>query len=146
MRDWCSTGVQFAIHRCFHRTASLMAQNDEKRRVQVGARILHAAHDLRRNHVSGYSNDKQFAEIGIENQFGWNARIATTENGRVRLLPSRQIGKSLLADGRKTCAALKKSIVTFDKPLQCLISGNDGLLKMIGGHYVLVTLSGIDNS
>ena len=81
-----------------------------------------------------------------KNQFGWNARIAAPENGRVRLLPSRQIGESLFADRGKTRASLTKSVVTFDKPLHCLISGNGGplSLKRIGRHYV--SLSGIDNS
>ena len=77
------------------------------------------------------------AEVSVENQLRWNARIATPENGRKRLLPSRQVGESLLADGGKTRAASTKSVVTFDKPLHCLIGGNDGLLKMIGGQCVL---------
>jgi hypothetical protein len=132
-------GIEFAFHRGFHRAASLMAQDHEERRVQVGARILHAAHNLRRNHVSGDSNDEQLAEIGIENQFGWYARIATAENGRERLLASRQVGKSLLADGWKTGAPLKESVVTLDKPPHCLVGGNDVLLKMTGGHSALVT-------
>jgi hypothetical protein len=130
-------GIQFAAYRCFHCAASFMAQNQEKRRLKVAARILHAAHDLRRNDVSGDANDEQFAEIGIEDQFGRNARIATSDYGRVRSLPARQIGESLFADGGKARFALTKPVVTFDKPLQCLIGGNVGLLKMIGGHYVL---------
>src|SRR6185436_13835328 len=52
-------GIQFTAYRCFHRAASFMAQNQEKRRLKVAARILHAAHDLRRNDVSGYTNDEE---------------------------------------------------------------------------------------
>ena len=38
MRGPVLDGVQFALHRCLDRTASLMAQNDEKWRVQFSAR------------------------------------------------------------------------------------------------------------
>src|SRR5580704_7674036 len=126
-------GIELALHRRFHRTASLMAQDHEERRVQVGARILHAAHDLGRNDVSGDSNDEQLAEIGVENQFGWYARIAAAKNGRVRLLPSRQVGESLLADGGETGATLKKSVVTLGEALQGFVGGDGGLMR-VGGH------------
>jgi hypothetical protein len=52
-------------------------------------------------------------------------------------LPSRQIGERFFADCGKTRFALAKSVVSFEKPLNCLIGGNAGLLKMVGGHDVL---------
>ena len=137
MRERYSMSSSLLLDRGFDGTASLVAEHDEKRRVQVGARILHAAHDLRRNHVSGDTNDEELAEIGIEDQFGRNARIAASENGRVGLLPFREIGERLFADGGKARFALTKSGVSFEEPLQCLIGGHDGLLKMMGGHVVL---------
>ena len=101
-------GVQFAVQCRLYRAASLMAENYKKRSVQVSARILHAAHDLRGNDVARNANDEQFTEIGVKYQFRWNAGITASEYGRVRLLTSGQVRESLLADSGKARSALKK--------------------------------------
>ena len=102
-----------------------MAENYKKRGVQVGARILHAAHDLWRNDIARNANDEQFTEIGVKYQFRWDAGIATPEDGGVGLLASGQVREGLLADGGETRSALKKPLITLGNPSRCFIGGDD---------------------
>ena len=70
-----------------------MPEHHKQRRAQVGACVLEAAGDFRRQNVTGYPNDEEFAEDRVEDQLGWDARVGTTEYCREWLLALGETGK-----------------------------------------------------
>ncbi len=123
--------VQFAAKSRFHCPASLMSQNHKNRRVKVGASVLQTPHHFTRDEIARHSHNEQVAKVGIENQLGWNARIATAQNRGIRSLSFRQISQGLFADRRKSRLTPKETFVPIDQPLQCLVSGKDCLFHAL---------------
>ena len=82
-----------ARQRSLDRSAALMPEHHEQRRAQVGAGVLEAAGDFRRQNVTSHPNDEEFAEDSVEDQLGWDARVGTTEYCREWLLALGETGK-----------------------------------------------------
>jgi hypothetical protein len=49
----------------------------------MNARILQAAGDFRRQHITGDTHDEELSQSGSEQQLRGNPRIAATENHRM---------------------------------------------------------------
>ena len=106
------------------RAAAAVTEHHEERSLQVHAGVLQRAHDLRGDHVAGHADDEQLAEAGVEDELRRDARVAAAEDGRVRLLSLRQVGKNLFLHGRKARFAAHEPLVPLDEPRQRLISGH----------------------
>ena len=52
------------------RAAIRVAEDDKERRFQVATGVLQAPCDFRRHDISGYADDEQLAEAGVEDQLG----------------------------------------------------------------------------
>jgi hypothetical protein len=98
-----------------------VSQNNKQGRVQVCASVLKTAHDFRGDHVSGDANDEELAEVGIEDQFGRDARIAAAEDSGVGALLAGKVGQSLFADGGEVRLSSEKALVASDKFIQRLV-------------------------
>ncbi len=82
------------------------------------SRILQASHHLGGNHIPGNAHDEQLAKIGIEDQLGWNSRVAASQDCCEWILAFRQIGQSLFANCRKPGLAPKEPLIAVLEPLQ----------------------------
>ena len=77
--------------------------------------VLQAAHDFRRDDIAGDANDEELAKVGVEKELGGNPRVAATEDGRVRMLSSGEIGECLFANGGEASFSTKKALAAFDE-------------------------------
>ena len=87
------------VDRCGDCAAICVAEDDEERRLQMAARVLQAPYDFRRYHISRDPDDEQVTKAGIEDQLGWHAGVAATENGGIRMLALKEICEDLLLHG-----------------------------------------------
>ena len=69
-------------------------------------------------------------ESGVEHELRRHARIAATQDRRVRLLPFCQVGENLLLHGWEARLAANEPRVAFDEPGQRLISRHDRGLEI----------------
>jgi len=100
-----------------------VTEDDEERRAQDRARVLHRAHDLGRDHVPGDANDEQLAEPRVEKQLDGHARIAAAEDRRVGLLPGRELLQDLFPHRREPGLAAEEAFVPGYEPRERLLCG-----------------------
>ena len=131
--------AQPRVDGCGYSAAVRVAEHDEKGRVQMAARILQAACDFRRQHISRYADDEQLTESGIENQLCWHARITATQNRRVGTLPLDEISEDLLLHRRKCRRACDKSRVALFQPLEGVVGRGSG----IGNRAHVINVVGV---
>jgi len=119
-------GVELVIEGSLDGAASGMTENDKERRVEMGAGVLDAGHDFGGDNIAGDADDEEFAEIGIEDQFGRNTGIAATEDGGEGFLALGESSESFLAYGRKAGLAGNETLVASGESAQRLLSGCHG--------------------
>src|SRR6478736_5350712 len=105
------------------RPATLVAKDHEQRRPQMQTCILQRAGDFRRENVARDADDEQFAQPSIENPLGRHARVAATQDRRVRALRLGELGEGFSAEDGFASLAPDKSLIPIDEPLQRLIGG-----------------------
>ena len=109
--------------RGIHCPASLVAHDDEKRRVQVQARVLQRTHDRGPEHVASHANDEEFPERCVEHEFGRDAAVAASQQRRVGMLPFREVCEDFLLDGWEARKAIDETLVALFEALERLFRG-----------------------
>ena len=118
------SSVELVLHGGFDGTATFVTEHEKERRAQMSARVLEASLHLGRHHVSSNADDEEFAKVSIEDQFGWNTGVATSQDGGEGMLSFGEIGECLFANGRKVRFASNKTLIAGDQSLKCLIGLN----------------------
>ena len=88
MHEDCEAGRRRLawLHRCFHRSAILVAEDDDEFRVAVGDRVFDARQFEISRYVSRHANHEELIERAIENQLGRNAAVGARQNRDGRIL------------------------------------------------------------
>src|SRR5262245_44761858 len=105
------------------RSAALVAEDHEQRRLQVRAGVLQRAGDLLAQHVAGDADDEELAQARVEDPFGRHARVAAAEDGRPGLLAPGEVGEGLAAEGGGARLTPEEALVSVDEALQGLLGG-----------------------
>src|SRR5262245_44222663 len=80
----------------FHRAAAAVAENHNKRHLELGDRIFDAPFHYRArsaDHIAGNANHEQVTNALVEEDFWRNARIGTAEDGGLGTLAFGQRGE-----------------------------------------------------
>ena len=87
----------------------------------MGAGVLNTGHDLGGNDVARDADDEELAKVGIEDEFGRNARVAAAEDGGVGALFLGESGEGFLADGGEARFTGDEAFVAIDEPAESLL-------------------------
>src|SRR6516164_3010520 len=86
----------------------------------MSAGVLNAGHDLGGDDVTRDADDEEFTKVGIEDEFGRNARVAAAEDGGVGALFLGESGERFLADGGEARFTGNEALVAIDEPAESL--------------------------
>ena len=115
------------VDRCGYSAAIRVAEHDEKGSVQMTARILQAARDLRREHISRDADDEQLAEAGIENQLRRYPRITATQDRGIGTLSLCEFSENFFLHRGKSRPAGDKPRVALFQALQGFVGRRSGI-------------------
>ena len=109
------------VDRCGDSAAIRVAEHDEKRRVQMPARVLQAPRDFRREDISRDADDEQLAKAGVEDQLGRHPGVAATEDGGIRMLALKEICEDLLLHGGESRGPGDEPFIACFEAQQCFV-------------------------
>ena len=106
------------------RPAAFVAEDHEQQCLQMRPRVLQAPRNLRRDHVAGHAHNKEFTQARVEKQLRRHARVAATEDRRVRPLSLGEIGQQLAPERTTPHLAPEKPLVPLHQAGQRLLGGD----------------------
>src|SRR6266513_527579 len=111
---WCLAFRSDGLHCRVDGTAALVAEHDNQASAQDIDTVLDASQAFIVKHIARDSNAEQISEALIKDDFGWHARIGTTEDDRKRVLTLRQFcasfGGLLASHSQRNRASIFKAV------------------------------------
>src|SRR5436189_3037565 len=132
---WCLAFRSDGLHCRVDGTATLMAKHDNQASAQDIDTVLDASQAFIVKHIARDSNAEQISEALIKDDFGWHARIGTTEDDRKRVLTLRQFcapfGGLLASHTQGNHASIFIAVLCHVRPL---IARLMRMLRIAGGE------------